>query len=138
MGWVSHETLAYPDLSGRQNIELAARFHGLSVVETWERVRDRFELGTFSERPVRTYSRGQRQRVALARALVHSPSLLLLDEPSAGLDRDGVARLVTAVEEEVLGGAVVAVVSHEPELFRERAAVRVRLERGRVVESNAP
>jgi heme exporter protein A len=58
---------------------------------------------------------------------------LLLDEPSTGLDREGVTRLLEVVAEEVRDGAVVAVVSHEPELFGECAAARIRLERGRVV-----
>ena len=131
LGWVSHETLAYGDLTGRQNIELAAALYGVGE-GAWERVRDRFELGAFAERPLRTNSRGQRQRVALARALAHRPSVVLLDEPTAGLDRQGVERLLAVIDEEVSGGAVVAVVSHEPELFRERVGARLVLERGKV------
>ncbi len=134
IGWLSHETLAYPDLTGRQNVELVARFHGLDLREAWSRAEERFELGAFSKRPVRTCSRGQRQRVALARALVHEPSFVLLDEPTAGLDKAGVARLVGVICEEVERGAGVAVVSHEPEVFREVARARVVLERGRRVE----
>ncbi|MGK3988168.1 ATP-binding cassette domain-containing protein [Sorangium sp. So ce136] len=133
IGWLSHESLAYPDLSGRQNVELAARFHGLDAQEAWRRAEERFELGSFALRPLRTCSRGQRQRIALARALVHHPSLVLLDEPTTGLDRSGVARLLTVVEAEVARGAAVVVVSHEPEVFRARAAARLVLERGRVV-----
>jgi len=133
IGWLSHETLAYPDLTGRQNIELAARVHGLSAGEAWRGAQARFELSAFAERPLRTCSRGQRQRVALARALVHEPSLVLLDEPTTGLDKPGVARLLKILDEEVSRGAIVVVVSHEPEAFRERVSARVVLERGRVV-----
>ncbi len=133
IGWVSHETLAYPDLSGRQNVELVAQLHGLDITEAWTRAEERFELGVFAKRPVRTFSRGQRQRVALARALIHEPSLVLLDEPTAGLDKAGVQRLVKVIEEEVARGAGVAVVSHEPEVFREISRARIVLERGRVV-----
>jgi ABC-type multidrug transport system ATPase subunit len=132
IGWLSHETLAYPDLSGRQNVELVARLHGLDATQAWARAEERFELGAFARRPVRTCSRGQRQRVALARALIHEPSLVLLDEPTAGLDRTGVSRLLSVVGEEVARGAAVVVVSHEPEVFRELARGRVALERGRL------
>jgi heme exporter protein A len=132
IGWLSHETLAYPDLTGRQNIELVARLHGFDAAETWARAEARFELGAFARRPVRTCSRGQRQRIALARALIHEPTLVLLDEPTAGLDKSGVSRLVGVIEEEVTRGAGVAVVSHEPEVFRGLAKARVVLERGRL------
>jgi heme exporter protein A len=134
IGWLSHETLAYPDLSGRQNIELVARLHGLAAAEAWARAEERFELGAFARRPVRTCSRGQRQRIALARALIHEPSVVLLDEPTAGLDKGGVGRLVGVVAEEVARGAGVIVVSHEPEVFRDLAKGRVVLERGRVAD----
>jgi ABC-type multidrug transport system ATPase subunit len=133
IGWLSHETLAYPDLSGRQNVELVARLHGLDAAEAWARAEVRFELGAFARRPLRTCSRGQRQRIALARSLIHEPTLVLLDEPTTGLDRGGVQRLLTVVEEEVKRGAAVVVVSHEPEVFSAYAAARIVLERGKVV-----
>jgi len=135
IGWLSHETLAYPDLTGRQNIEFVARLHGLDAAEAWAHAEARFELGAFALRPLRTCSRGQRQRVALARALLHRPALVLLDEPTAGLDRTGVARLLAVIEEEVERGAAVVVVSHEPEVFRALCRTRVVLERGRLVAS---
>jgi len=135
VGWLSHETMAYGDLSGRQNIELAARAHGLDAVEVWQDVKERFQLGRFAERPLRTNSRGQRQRVALARALAHRPSLVLLDEPTNGLDKAGVERLLELVEREVAEGAAVALVSHEPELFRNLTTSRIVLQRGKVVDA---
>jgi ABC-type multidrug transport system ATPase subunit len=133
LGWVGHETLCYADLTGRENIALAARLHGLAVADAVTRASERFDLSGFELRPVRTYSRGQRQRVALARALVHAPNLLLLDEPSAGLDTASVERLVAVVKEEVARGAVVVVVTHDPALSDALEGVRLRLDRGRVV-----
>jgi len=135
VGWLSHETMAYGDLTGRQNVELAARAHGLKAADVWSVVKERFQLGRFAERPLRTNSRGQRQRIALARALVHRPSLVLLDEPTNGLDKAGVARLLELVASELEDGAAVALVSHEPELFRPLAARRIVLERGKVVDA---
>lgn len=132
IGWLSHDTLAYGDLTGRQNIELAAKLQGLDAAGAWALVEERFELGAFARRALRTNSRGQRQRVALARALVHAPSLVLLDEPTAGLDKAGVARLQQVVAEEIERGAIVAVVSHEPEIFGGADVRRIVLDRGKI------
>jgi heme ABC exporter ATP-binding subunit CcmA len=133
LGWVGHDSLCYPDLTGRENIELAARLHGQNVKDAFVRAAARFDLGAFAERPVRTYSRGQRQRVALARALVHRPRLLLLDEPTTGLDAAATERLLAVVREEVAGGAAVVVVTHDAAFAQSLGAGTIGLERGRVV-----
>lgn len=132
IGWLSHEPLAYPDLTGRDNIELAARLLGLDAHRSWQRAAERFELGKFAERPLRTNSRGQRQRIALARALVHDPSLVLLDEPTAGLDAASVKRLLRVVGRLVERDALVVVVSHDTGLFEDLPLARIALDRGRV------
>ena len=86
----------------------------------------------FAERPVRTYSRGQRQKVALARALVHAPTLLLLDEPTTGLDAASVERLREVIRAEATRGAVVVVVTHDAPFAAAVGDVQIALERGRV------
>lgn len=136
LGWLGHESLCYPDLTGRQNLELAARLHGLDARSAVTAVCARFDLASFVDRPVRTYSRGQRQRVALARALVHGPRLLLLDEPTSGLDSLSVRRLVAVVREESREGATVVLVTHEAALASELPGAKVvTLDRGRVVST---
>jgi heme exporter protein A len=132
LGWVGHESLCYLDLTGRQNVELSARLYGCDPVEAYRRAAQRFDLDAFATRPVRTYSRGQRQRIALARALVHGPQLLLLDEPTAGLDRGSTDRLVEVVREEAGRGAIVIVVTHDAAFAESVAARAITLERGRV------
>ncbi|MBC7171340.1 MAG: ATP-binding cassette domain-containing protein [Polyangiaceae bacterium] len=129
--------MLYPDLTGRENLELAAELYRIDMPEA--RINDsfeRFDVGAFGNRPVRTYSRGQLQRVALARALLHAPSVLLLDEPSTGLDASGTARLEEAVRTERDRGAVVVLVTHDLELGARLADARVRLARGKVVEAS--
>ena len=134
LGWVGHDSLCYGDLTGRENIELAARLHGLAAHSAFEAARARFDLGAFAERPFRTYSRGQRQRVALARALVHTPQLLLLDEPTTGLDAESVDRLRAVVRAEAERGAVVVVITHDDGFARQAGDIRVVLDRGRITD----
>ena len=138
LGWLGHESLCYPDLTGRENIELAARLQGRDPAEAFGRAVERFDLDVFVERPVRTYSRGQRQRVALARALVHEPRLLLLDEPTTGLDPAGAERVRSVVAEEARRGAVVIIVTHDGAFLEAVGGHVVTLERGRVVSDVSP
>jgi heme exporter protein A len=133
LGWLGHDSLCYPDLTGRENIELAARLYGCDPNAAFAHAAARFDLGAFAGRPVRTYSRGQRQRVALARALVHAPRLLLLDEPTSGLDVAATERLVAVLREEVTRGATLVVVTHDPTFAADIAGQVIALDRGRRV-----
>ncbi|NUO52621.1 MAG: ABC transporter ATP-binding protein [Polyangiaceae bacterium] len=132
VGLLSHETLAYADLTGRQNVELAAEMFGIDPALAWADAVERFDLGTFAERPLRTNSRGQKQRIALARAMVHRPSVVLLDEPTTGLDDRGVERLLTVAQEEVERGSLLVIVAHDVETWKSLGAKTIRLDRGRV------
>ena len=134
VGVLAHSALLYPDLTGLQNLELASALHGLSQGVNdarMSRAKERYELGSFLDRPARTYSRGQLQRLALARALLHKPQLVLLDEPSTGLDAASTKRLVLVVDEERRRGAIVIVVTHDQAFADAIATTRVRLSRGR-------
>lgn len=133
IGWLGHEALVYPDLSGIENLSWVARLHGLSP-DAIGALAERLRLGAFSQRPVRTMSRGQRQRIALARALLPRPSLLLLDEPTTGLDREGVSLLLQITREEAQRGAIVAVIAHDPGLGEQLGATPLRLERGQLAQ----
>lgn len=132
LGWLGHDSLCYGDLTGRENLQLAARLYGMDADAAVNGAVSRFELSGFFERPFRTYSRGQRQRVALARALIHAPKLLLLDEPTTGLDAAGCARLTDVVREEAAGGSIVLVVTHDEVFAGQVSARTIRLERGRI------
>ncbi len=135
IGFVAHQLQLYPGLSGRENLMLAAQLFSIidAPIRTLELARD-LDLEEFWDRPVRTYSRGQAQRVAIARAILHRPRLLLMDEPSTGLDQRSADTLRAMIATQKAEGAIVVVVTHEMS-FAEAVGDRVfQIERGRVVE----
>jgi ABC-type multidrug transport system ATPase subunit len=128
IGYVAHGPLTYPGLTARENLELYAALYGVPA-DGIGRALDRVGLGARGGDLVSEFSRGMGQRLALARACLHGPALLLLDEPTAGLDADGRDLLREVLAEP---GRTVIVSTHEPGWFGGLATTEVPIRDGRV------
>jgi tungstate transport system ATP-binding protein len=89
-------------------------------------------LAGFEERHVRTLSGGESRRVALARAMVLRPQLLLLDEPTAGLDREVLPLFETCLATLKKEGTTVVIASHDGDQSRRLDGIVLTLEQGRL------
>ncbi len=113
IGLISHGTMLYDALSARENVEFAARMYGVrDPRDAATHALARLGAEGFAERPVRSLSRGMQQRVSVARAIVHSPSVLLADEPFSGLDAAGAAALTSMLASLRDNGAAIVIVTH--------------------------
>jgi ABC-2 type transport system ATP-binding protein len=96
IGAALQETAIDPFLSGREHLRLQASLHGIRGAERQSlqtQLLQRVGLTQAADRKVRTYSGGMKRRLDLALALIHSPSILFLDEPTTGLDPQSRAAL---------------------------------------------
>ncbi|MEE6272163.1 ABC transporter ATP-binding protein [Georgenia wangjunii] len=141
VGCLVEAPLAYAELTVAQNLWAAGRLSGLGEAEARaaaRRVAEELVLTPWWERRARTLSLGNRQRVGLAGALVADPSVIVLDEPTNGLDPAGVVVVRNAILERVRAGAAVLVSSHHlDEVARIADQISV-LNAGRVIGTLAP
>jgi ABC-2 type transport system ATP-binding protein len=127
----------YGRLTGRENLRLFATLNNLSRTQVPQRIEQLshlLRLGDSLDRQARTYSTGTLQRFGLARALVHSPSVLLLDEPTRSLDPLAAADFRQFLKSEILArqGTTLLFASHSLAEVEELATRIVLLDHGQV------
>lgn len=140
---VGDERSFFWPLSGRENLRYFGALHGLPADEAAARSDDllsRVGLAAASGRAFRTYSRGMRQRLALARGLLGAPEVLLLDEPTLGLDPRGARDLRRFLRDETIrqAGRTALIGTNDPAEASALADRVLLLEEGRLVGEVAP
>jgi ABC-2 type transport system ATP-binding protein len=131
-GFVEAPTF-YPYLSGRRNLELLAAFDGQGAVGRIDEALGEVELSGRAGDRVGGYSHGMRQRLGIAAALLRDPRLLLLDEPTTGLDPGGMRDMRRLIQRLAGQGITIVLSSHllaEVEEVCNRVAI---VQKGRIV-----
>ena len=141
IGYLPEHPDAYRFLTGREMLLFAGNLCGLSgktLMQRADAVLQEVDLAGAADRRFATYSRGMRQRICLAQALIHDPDLLILDEPTGGLDPIGRLLIRRIISDWRKRGKTVFFSSHElseVELVCDRVCI---LARGRMVAQGVP
>ena len=93
VGYLVEAPRCYPELTVYENLEVARRLHPGTAPRAVGQIIERMGLAAYADRRAGTLSQGNVQRLGLAKALVHSPKLILLDEPANGLDPAGIVEI---------------------------------------------
>ena len=115
MGVVPQELALYEELSGKENLEFWGRLAGLGPREAKARAAELLESLELSDRandPVKTYSGGMKRRINLGCALLHRPQLLLLDEPTVGIDPQARMNILEFIQKLRAAGTAILYTTH--------------------------
>ena len=140
VGYLPESPYFYRHLSGRELVRFYARICGLGGAKVAPRVAEVIDwvgLTEAADRLVGTYSKGMLQRIGLAQALVHNPRLVILDEPTSGVDPVGAAAISELILQLKAQGKTVLITSHlltQIEEICDRVAI---LDRGRLILEGA-
>ena len=135
LGFVPQQTAVYPTLTATENLHFFARMQGLRGTTAGEAVRRALLLSGLEGRadePVWRFSGGMRRRLNLACGVLHEPRVLLLDEPTVGVDPQSRERIFAAVGALARAGAAILYSTHDMEEAERLARRIVLLDRGQV------
>jgi ABC-2 type transport system ATP-binding protein len=137
LGYLDEEPIVYPHLTGREFLHLVADLYGGERGPDREtqlkRLLDLFEFTDKADELISSYSHGTRQKVGLASVLIHEPEVMLLDEPTNGLDPRAARRVKDLLQELAAHGRTVILSTHILEIAQalcDRVAI---MNQGRVV-----
>lgn len=132
IGMIIENTGMYLEYSGFKNLDILAginkKIGKKEIIESLERV----GLDPSDKRAVRKYSLGMKQRLAIAQAIMEKPKVIMLDEPTNGLDQEGVNLIRKVIAEEKHRGAIILLASHNSEDIRVLSDKIYRMDMGKI------
>ncbi len=115
IGYLPEESFLYPFLNAKETLDFYGRLFGLSAEQRESRIRsllDMVGLSATASRPVGEFSKGMQRRVGLAQALINDPEVLILDEPTSGMDPIGTRQIKDLIIELGKRGKTILLCSH--------------------------
>lgn len=115
LGLIIENAGLYPELTGLDNLRLLAKINHKIGDEEIRKTIERVGLNPDDKRPFRKYSLGMKQRIVIAQAIMEKPDIIMLDEPTNALDKDGIAEIRNIIAEEKQRGTLILIASHNRE-----------------------
>ncbi len=141
VGFLFDNSVHWDSLTGRENAWFFARAFGLGPSETSERIGslfDQLSIADVADDLVSTYSFGMKRKLALVQALVHNPEILILDEPSIGLDYASRITIYTMLRARASSGLSIVIATNDMNEARYLADTVSLIDRGKVLVTGAP
>jgi ABC-2 type transport system ATP-binding protein len=141
LGLVPQELAIYPDLTGRENLQFFGEIYGLRSSRLHDRVEcvlDQTELNGHADQPVRTFSGGMKRRLNFGAGLLHEPRLVILDEPTVGVDPQSRSHILDSVRRLAEGGVAVIFATHYMEEAQEICQRVAIIDHGRLLKCGSP
>ena len=117
VGYLPDNVGFYPDLTGRENLRFTGKLNGLAGAACEERIDmllERVGMTYAADRKAGTYSRGMRQRLGIADVLMKDPKVIIMDEPTLGIDPEGMRELIALIRElSTVDGRTILISSHQ-------------------------
>jgi ABC-2 type transport system ATP-binding protein len=140
LGYLPQDFGVYPNLSGVEFLEYAAAIKGLGAKSARRRIDElltALNLAGAAKRPLGEYSGGMKQRIGIAQALLNDPQLLIVDEPTVGLDPEERVRFRNLLAD-LAGGRIILLSTHIVSDVEAAATEIVILHKGRMLQHAAP